>query len=202
MIDYRLGSYIQRADSAETKVTYVVLGPPRGGTSAISGLLRIFGIYMGECVNTFHEDPEFLRPSNELPAVIRVIKERNASHSVWGWKAPDSIFWLKDVRQYLRNPRFILVLRHPLETGRSQQKHSGSTVYLGTRVTLGYLTFIHDFIEHEDERRILLVSYEDLITNKRSEIERIAEFCDVTLSELQLEQALKFLTPNGYRTIA
>jgi hypothetical protein len=156
---------------------------------------------MGECENSFHEDPEFLRPSDELQEIIQVIKERNASHSVWGWKAPSSIFWLKDVRQYLRNPRYILVLRHPLETGRSQQKHSGSTVYLGTRVTLGYLAFIHDFIEHEDEERILLLSYEDLITNKMQEIARLAGFCDVALSEERLQQAVEFLAPKAYRML-
>lgn len=181
--------------------TFVVLGGARGGTSAVSGILRIWGVYMGNCLGDNHEDPEMLKTKKELPQVIETIKKRNANYNDWGWKAPNSIFWLEDVMAYLRNPYFIVVVRHPLSMARSQVKRSGADLQTGLCVSIGYYNHIRTFIKNVKPENILFISYEDLISSKDKILQEIADFCEIKLNQEKMQSAQQFLVPGSYRGI-
>ena len=65
--------------------TLVVMGCPRGGTSAVSGLLHHSGIYMGDSLGHQYEDPGFHhwlersygKRDQEVKRRIAVIQQRN-----------------------------------------------------------------------------------------------------------------------------
>jgi len=54
-----MSHYIIRENLHTDKKTVVVLGSPSGGTSMISGILRIIGVYMGSDLGHQHEDKTF-----------------------------------------------------------------------------------------------------------------------------------------------
>ncbi len=109
-------------------MTVCVLGAPRGGTSAIAGLVRNLGIPFGPDIDeASNEDRQFLshrgdrsifreektesRRSEYLAHATSLIRARNDSNSVWGWKDPLSAEYVEDICSELRNPHFILVFR-------------------------------------------------------------------------------------------
>lgn len=105
--------------------TYVVIGAPRGGTSLVSGALRMVGVDMGADIDPDNnEDRSFIahdgdialfsdpsRRSAFLEATREHIHENNARTKVWGWKDPLVCHYLEDLLPLLRNPRLILVTR-------------------------------------------------------------------------------------------
>jgi LPS sulfotransferase NodH len=181
--------------------TFVILGGARGGTSAVSGILRTWGVYMGDCLGDNHEDQEMLKTRKELPQVIETIKNRNVDYKDWGWKAPNSIFWLEDVMPYLRNPYFIVVVRHPLSMAQSQVKRSGADLQTGFCVSIGYYQHITTFIKNVKPEKILLISYEDLISSKDKILQEISDFIEIKLNPEKMKSAKAFLVPGNYRKI-
>lgn len=98
--------------------TIVVLGSPRGGTSMVSATLRKLGVMMGEKLGHQHEDRNFRRDV-PLPMMIETIQHRNREHDVWGWKLPNSVYYVEDLLPYLRNPHFVAIFRNPYSISRS-----------------------------------------------------------------------------------
>jgi hypothetical protein len=107
--------------------TFVVLGAPRGGTSLIAGALHHAGVYMGDFRTSQYEDPDFeLSPDEAHRAVAQlgeIIRRRNEEHEFWGWKRPNSIYYIRSVVHLLRQPVFLFVYRGIAEIARSSAKH-------------------------------------------------------------------------------
>lgn len=109
-------------------MTVCVLGAPRGGTSAVAGVIRSLGIFFGsEIDDASNEDLDF-RVHNGNRAIfsspnlqrersefishsIELVKARNRERSVWGWKDPIAAEYIDDIAGDLRNPHFVLVFR-------------------------------------------------------------------------------------------
>lgn len=111
----------------KVRKTFVVLGCPRGGTSLIAGALHHAGVYMGDFRTTQYEAPDFkIPPSDALDAVARlgaIIRHRNEGREFWGWKYPNSIYYIRNILHLLRDPVFLFVYRDIYETARSSAKH-------------------------------------------------------------------------------
>lgn len=181
--------------------TIIVLGAARGGTSAVSGILRIWGIYMGNCIGQNHEDPEMLKTKKDLAEIIETIKKRNRDYQDWGWKAPNSIFGLEEVMDYLRNTHFIMVVRHPLSMAKSQVKRSGADLQTGLYVSIGYYNHIATFLKSVKPKNIIFISYEDLISSKEEILQQISDFCGLELDKNNIKAGKEFLEPGNYREI-
>ena len=124
-----------------TDRTYVVIGCPRGGTSLIAGALYHAGVDMGDFKTAQYEDPDFKVPLKEikgpsnkwLSRVTEVISVRNSEKRVWGWKVPNSIYYIEKIRHLLINPVFIFVYRDPLEVAKSSAKHDKRNWFFNKR---------------------------------------------------------------------
>ena len=118
---------INSAQSSDV-MTVCVLGAPRGGTSAVAGIVRNLGIPMGQDIDdASNEDLEFRSHAGDrsifgsgrvdgrgrqfLTSVGEIIDARNRSNRIWGWKDPISAEYISDVHQKLRNPHFVIVFR-------------------------------------------------------------------------------------------
>lgn len=112
---------------ARTKRTYVVLGSPRGGTSLLAGVLHRAGVHMGAFKTKQYEDPEFkIPPDHALEAATKLaptIRSRNAQFEYWGWKVPNNIYYIRQVRPLLIQPVFLFIYRHPQEIAKSSARH-------------------------------------------------------------------------------
>lgn len=125
-----LKSWIHRlVQTRKTQRTYVVLGCPRGGTSLLAGCLQRAGIYMGEGKTAQYEDPDFkIKPKDKHLAVRKlmpVIQQRNQTHTYWGWKLPNSIYYIRAIRHMLIRPFYLIVYRNPEDIARSSAHHDG-----------------------------------------------------------------------------
>lgn len=102
---------------------YVVLGQPKGGTSAVAGLLRLMGIYMGSKIGTNghpfnHEDREMFKAP--LNVVECIAAHRHLNHDKWGWKDPLLIKRWEKVEPLIPDAAPIVVLREPSRVAKSE----------------------------------------------------------------------------------
>lgn len=104
--------------------TIVVLGPPRSGTSMVAGLLRLLGVYMGECNVSNNEDPRFNKAQG-ADKIRALIAANNVALPVWGWKEPSTHLYYDAVADLVRAPFFIVVSRNILGSISSKAKHTG-----------------------------------------------------------------------------
>lgn len=104
--------------------TIVVLGAPRGGTSMVAATLRKLGVMMGEKLGHQHEDPLF-RKDVPIEEKIETVKRRNRENDVWGWKLPNTIYFIEELLPHLRNPHFVVVFRNPYSISRSSSERDG-----------------------------------------------------------------------------
>ena len=112
----------------------VVLGMHRTGTSMVSRLLQLMGVYMGS-TDGHYEDWDFVKlniaviaaaggdtfrpgPQEAIDRVVgyekymqELVAERNAQHELWGFKDPRTLLVLAHWKKYLHNPVYILTAR-------------------------------------------------------------------------------------------
>lgn len=104
--------HVLRPASSDRQKTIVVLGAPRGGTSMVAATLRSLGVMMGEKLGNQHEDPRFRRDI-PIASMMQTILDRNTAHDVWGWKLPNTVYYVEKLLPYLRNPHFVAIFRNP-----------------------------------------------------------------------------------------
>ena len=90
-----------------------------------AGLLRLAGINMGENLDPDNnEDQAFLLHEGDIQlfrtpetagptvdALKTLVRQRNESHAIWGWKDPISVMYLPHLLDSLRHPHFLFVAR-------------------------------------------------------------------------------------------
>lgn len=118
-------------DAVRTRRTFVVLGCPRGGTSLVAGALSAAGVAMGETdfERDRYEDQAFkIEPADSATAarrLIPVIQARNRAHEYWGWKLPNTIYYIDRIKHLLVEPTWLIVYRDPEAIARSSARHDG-----------------------------------------------------------------------------
>ena len=94
-------------------VTAIVIGLPRGGTSAVASVLDALGVWMGERRDLLNggsfENPAFNQ--KDMTNWEGEVAKHNKLHSVWGFKNPYGPSVLKGLPSNLRNPHLIYILR-------------------------------------------------------------------------------------------
>lgn len=131
---------LPRSATRVTERTFVVLGCPRGGTSLLAGALHAAGIYMGDFSTAQYEDKAFKlspaevrRDRNIEARLLPLIQERNQRYRFWGWKLPNSIYYIRQIQHLLVNPVFLFVYRDERAIARSSAKHDGKVWWLHRR---------------------------------------------------------------------
>lgn len=179
--------------------TFVVLGAFRGGTSVVAGLLRIFGIFMGERIAPLLGNNEDLDlQTNDIEKVKRIIRDRNEKYDVWGWKYPDSKEYIEKIIGEIRNPKLIIVFRDVYAIALSENKKMGWNIKGQLQRALRQQKKLVEIAMKYDCH---LVSYEKMLIRKEYEVERLAEFCGIEL-KVEIEQrAIGFIRPEGWSSL-
>lgn len=179
MTNRRTGARLRRPNPDLDAGCFLVLGVPRGGTSVVTGLLRLAGVPMGEFIDeTNQEDLEFLHIGHEL----RTHRESNmddprrvdarqrfrnlhdfraAQFGIWGFKDPTLIDYLSDVIEFVKNPRLICVFRDPVATA-MREEMAGNPFDASLRLTLARQSRVVEFAD-SGNFPALFVSYEKLL---------------------------------------
>ncbi len=192
---------ILREGNPHPQKTVVVLGCPRGGTSMVAGVLRELEIPMGEKINPGnHEDTDFL--TDDIGHIRKTIEERNEKYSMWGWKVPDTIHYLDQIVDDLRDPCYIVIYRNLQSVANSIHRyHNEIGVTDALLLAESYYTKINEFIS-KSEAPVMLVNFEEALQDKENVVEHIVQFLNPGSGAERVATATRFINDNrGYHQV-
>lgn len=175
--------------------TFVCFGVTRGGTSAVAGLMRKLGVFMGDDVPNNHEDQEMV--NRGIPHRLQMIEKRNAAHKIWGWKDPNAVNYLNQLVPKLINPHYVIVSRDPVATTKGHMRWYArdAKFAIGDVVVQQQRNVMFSLY---CDAPVLFVSYEKVLMNPGSFIAELTAFLEVPPP--QDEQSLiAFLAPGSYK---
>lgn len=184
--------------SSDDRKTFIILGVPRGGTSAIAGSVQRLGVFLGDDLPNNHEDPNFVEQENAH--MLSVIAQRNKAYNVWGWKYPRAQSYLEELKDELVNPHLIVVFRDAVSTMKGQTRwHTGMNQYESVNFVLSLQQKNWNLIKRW-KVPTAIVSYEKAIMFPRVFIRQISHFIHNEHPEHEkVEQIVEFLKPLEYK---
>lgn len=184
--------------------TYIIAGVERGGTTPVAGAARALGLYLGEGLQRNNEDPRFVHRGPR--EVIQAIHERDAEHSVWGWKFPKAFLDLPLYLEHLRNPHLILVFRDPIAAAMGHHRWSGEGMrkavnfHIGEAQAFNSLNAMHAMTAGLPT---LLISHEKWLFHTAQGIDALAGFLLVEPPCASLRRRiLRYLRSKEYKDYA
>jgi len=185
---------------ANKKMTIVATGQMGGGTTALAGVLRILGVFMGqEGINGANEDGEMQRASTDVNEILRVAEKRNKSHDLWGWKNPIiPIKVIKKIVPELRNPQVIFIFRNPMNVWQRRQQRKPMPAACDRNKAMAQYYF--DNTPHTE-----MISYESLLTDTEATVNKIADIIGIPNTperNTRVQIACNYIQPDaGYDNI-
>jgi hypothetical protein len=194
-----------------------VVGCGRGGTSLVAGAAIILGVPMGTDSDSInHEDVELVhaaqgrdvegRPTNvsagSMTENLKVlIRKRNESSDLWGWKDPSADLYLQDISDSLRNPFIVFVNRDMAAIAQSEFNRMQYSIEQAYEQALLRFTRYWNLLQ-KLQWPTLLVSYERAALDPESLLCEIADFLGLNQpSKQQREAAKRFAVARDYRSI-
>lgn len=165
-------------------MTIVATGVGRSGTTMVSRILGELGVFMGASLTgPTHEDAEVKQcvKTSDEERFARLCRLRDAGHDVWGFKNPGFRDLLPLWEKHLRNPRVIFIFRDILAI--AMRNHLA--LDMDVLEALGLATRSYDKALRrlsESQCPALLLSYEKCLAAPDEAVQRIGEFCGVSLS--------------------
>ncbi len=176
----------------------VVVGPARGGTSLVAGVLHHLGVFMGDlAAGPTFEDPKISHCFESLnkESAKKLIQEYSACHTVWAWKRPSSINYLGLVDELFEKPMYIFIFKDVLSISQRNAISMLEDVSTGIKLAHNEYGKSIDFIA-ENECYALLVSYEKALAYPSAYVDQVIDFCNLKVTVSQRNDAISFITPN------
>lgn len=194
----------------EKPINVVCCGSSRGGTSAVSLVMRGIGLNMGENLHKLtHEDLDIERDVVEnLPESLRsTIRKKGTTYAGWSVKQPFAIEYFDIFRDSLDNPLFCIVIRNMLHISRSlinrDERYASGCAESFANTLSHSLHFYNQLpkIISEGKTPIILVAYDDVINKPYLFIK---EFSKVIHQPIGFFKALKIanlISKPGYKSL-
>ncbi len=184
-------------ESLPERRTYVCFGVSRGGTSAVAGVMKRLGVYIGEDLPNNYEDPDFV--GKPPPKMKETIAARNAAFPVWGWKFPSAANYLENLMGDLVNPHLIIVHRDLVATMKAHLRWHKRTQQFS----------VHEILLQQQRNWFLaerwqvptaLVSYEKAILTPKMFVNEMATFLGMPRPNKEaMAEMIAFLEPGSYK---
>jgi len=189
-------TFCMKENPYKDRFTVIITGTPRGGTSAVAGVVQRLGINIGENLPNNYEDPDFNLRNREN--IASVISSRNEAHMIWGFKFPNAAAYLNDFRQDFVNPVLISVERDAVSSMKRimrVREDDPADVLIGV-----FKRKLNNAILSKSTGwPTLYVSYEKLVKYKESFVTEIAEFLKVDSGRINITEITEFLQPGSYK---
>lgn len=122
----------------------------------------------------FPEDWQASPNLEPLKDRVEALLEEDFSGSTrWAWKDPRTSLTLPFWQELLPDMCYIVCLRNPLDVGRSLRRRDRLSQAHASRL---WLRYVSTAIDHTQGRPRLFVSYEQLMHDWKSEVDRLADF--------------------------
>jgi hypothetical protein len=179
-----------------TPRTLIVLGPARSGTSMAAAMLQEIGVAMGEGLGATVQDAVLsdmarrhldLGQPLDMAALDRVIAERNARHTVWGWKFPSHI--LEPFYRRMRAPHLVVMLRDPVAVALRESRAQGLNPELCLSRAVQDLARLAGWLETVPWP-VLYLSYERAMIDRAATARALAGFAGLEPPDAVLAAAI------------
>ena len=200
-MDERRNGIVSMYESTEAndnpKKTFVCLGVPRGGTSAVAGTMLRLGLNMGDNLPDNYEDQDFVGRS--VQHMKTAVEDRKSRLDIWGWKCPEAANYLDRLLPELENPHLVIVYRDVVATMKGHIRwHSRGELQAAHEVLLAQQK--NWFLMDRWKLPTALVSYEKAMVYPRIFIHSMSRFLSVAAPQTtELEDMVKFLEPGSYK---
>lgn len=184
----------------QAEMTLVILGAPRGGTSALAGALAKLGLFMGDGASPpVFEGLKLARAieGGDRDGALQIIGDYNRKHRVWAHKRPGFTHAMAEYHDALRNPVYLVIFRDPIATA--------SRGMISGRLKGNYLKKLHQILEkYADVVRFvedagaaaIFVSYEKLLQDPARVIGELVECLGLETGAGQLDAAIAWVQPS------
>lgn len=190
------GMYVFNKKDPSKYCTFLITGLSRSGTTMVAKTLYQLGVNVGHNLEPegIYEDKECWVPleQNKIEEFKEVVKERNESNDIWGWKRPNSQTYITNYTNLLRNPKFIVLFRDPLAISIREKLSAfepGSDFKKTLENALNRISLLCDFIS-ASEIETLALSYEKCLFNKEIFVNGLINFLNINTSKEQIENAI------------
>jgi hypothetical protein len=179
--------------------TLIVLGAPRGGTSAIASILRELGIFLGDNATApVYEDLELasrLEREDEESAGAK-IEDYNQRHEVWGYKRPGMAFTIDQHHKLFRNPIYLAVFRDPFAAANRNLISSHIKNPLPEKMARIQASYTHILSFFERQKPCMLAcSYEKLLLNPAGYVDFLLQQAGLSVTAEQRTAAIACIEP-------
>ena len=184
------------------KRTLIVSGVARSGTSMVARVLHAAGVPMGEQIDdVVFEDHEFVelfsQPDLDVDALDRLIRSRDDAHPVWGLKRPHLHRHGPGVIARFRNPLLVVTLRDPAAIA----ERNAIAEHVDVRIALSMAADdLREMVQFTQDVAcpVLLVSYEKAVWHPDRFVERLLEFCDLSVPPAGSGQLSHLVEPDHH----
>lgn len=137
------------------------------------------------------------------PLVQELVRKKSLTSPIWGWKHPRTILTLELFLPYLENPHLIAVFRNPLGIARSSVEHTKNYTFdrvdffQALRLVNFYYSEMFKVLERHQHLPVMMVAFEDVVSEPIRVAEKIATLLDLELSEKKRTQLERLVIPRA-----
>lgn len=189
----------------QKKFNLIACGTPRGGTSIISTLMKLFEFELGDNTHpTVHEDMDF--EGIEISSWDEIIKEKIAENPNWSVKIPIASKCLLTFEKYCPNPVFLIVLRNPFSVARSLVNHDPNFLNDANSYLKGLSNALEDYTIMNQTLSFLnspyiIVEHEVIIKNPKQFVLDFIDALNIITENENIEKAISLISKPGYKRI-
>jgi len=180
--------------------TYVVLGPPRTGTSLAMGLLIRLGVHAGGPMRTGRGNPNYYEHELVKEFVHQHIKAEELIRALavadpWGMKHPRLLWRWEELKPLIPDPRFVVTYRRDT---RAQYQSHRRAIRLQNKQSFRERTckYYQRLDEVVGNHPRLNLYFEDWFNGRKSkQLERLTAFTELPIERGQLSHVSRLIKP-------
>lgn len=196
---------INNENVSKKQLTVPVIGCPRGGTSMVTGTLISLGVCMGEdLANRYQLEDAPFRSDTMTNKMLQTVSKMDEKYNKWGFKYPNSVYYMRQLIPNLRNPHPVFIFRNHLSIAESSASRDKNTKFGPYLLSTAY--------RHETAMTSLLssmsfpaalYSFEAALAAPKDFIDSLIEFLHITPTQQQIQKAMDWISPRkGYQDIS
>jgi hypothetical protein len=176
----------------------------------VAGALIALGIDLGSELPVNIEDPFFNidgkrnKRAQFIETMKRTIQDRLSTKRVWGWKYPQAVEYLEEIKSDIPNPYFVIVYRDPVPAtirecrGKTGSGQIDAVAYREMDKSIRLARLNLD-IARKWKCPTLLVSYERASLNPEEFLQELSDFSGMPVPA-DTSKILEFMKPGEYKS--
>ncbi len=190
----------------ESKYNLIAGGTPRGGTSILGLLMKIFNFEMGDNIHPDkYEDLDLHNvPVSEWSILIQ---KKTKDFPDWSVKYPAVTRHLKLFSEACPNPVFLIIIRNPFTVAKSMIKHDETYTNSLESYTRGMEIALDSYKEFNSQIKninapFIVLEHEKIIKEPKIFMHELIEVLNIKTDKETINNAVELISVPGYKEIS